>query len=61
MNVYNRWMCRDAGFHDTKTKEATDGRTEPVGMAYGVASDMYRKLALHARPQLFDIAQGQCS
>lgn len=26
-------MCRDAGFHDTKTKEATDGRTEPVGMA----------------------------
>lgn len=28
---------------------------------HGVASGIYRELALHARPQLFDIAQGQCS
>lgn len=28
---------------------------------HGVASAIYRYLALYARPQLFDIAQGQCS
>lgn len=44
-----------------RKKRVTDaGRTEPVGMAVG-ASGIYRELALHARPQLFDIAQGQCS
>lgn len=54
-------MCRDAGFHDTKTKEATDGRTEPVGMAMHRAFIASWRSTVHARPQLFDIVQGQCS